>query len=174
MLGDISPQAISQLNFLLDMANTAAKEKDPAFDVKKSFIGNLGDDLISYEKAPRGTTPADLRSPPAIFLLGSSNSSNSLQLSKAFLGFFNQQGRRADRREFLGHKIFLCRCLQLPFPGAGRGEARAPRKLHYSASGGLPSPCQPMPRWSRNICGARKTRVRPCVRPRSDWKLRKR
>jgi len=53
------------------MANTAAKEKDPAFGREESFIGNLGDDLISYEKAPRGTTPADLRSPPAIFLLGS-------------------------------------------------------------------------------------------------------
>ena len=136
MLGDISPQAISQLNFLLDMANTAAKEKDPAFDVKKSFIGNLGDDLISYEKAPRGTTPADLRSPPSIFLLGSPNSEQLAAALKSILGFFNQQGAAPTEREFLGHKIFSLPMSQLPFPGAAAAKPGAPRKLHYTASGG--------------------------------------
>ena len=135
MLGDISPQAVSQLNFLLDMANTAAKEKDPAFDVKKSFIGNLGDDLITYQKAPQGATATDLRSPPSLFLLGSPNPEQLAAALKSILGFLNQQAGAPTEREFLGHKIFTLPVPQLPLPMAA-GKPGPPRKLNYTASGG--------------------------------------
>src|SRR5204863_9709682 len=36
MLSNISPQWLGGLNFILDAATIAAKQKDPAFDVKKS------------------------------------------------------------------------------------------------------------------------------------------
>jgi len=55
MLAEISPQSVNTLNFILDTANTAAKDKDPSFDIKKNLIGNLGDDIITYEKTPRGS-----------------------------------------------------------------------------------------------------------------------
>src|SRR5208282_5533479 len=53
-LAGISPQALSQLNSVIDVANMMAQQKDPAFDVRKDLIANLGDDLISYQKAPVG------------------------------------------------------------------------------------------------------------------------
>src|SRR5205807_9286573 len=71
MLTEISPQSINGVNFILDTANTAAKDKDPSFDIRKNLIGNLGDDMISYEKAARGNSPEQLQSPPSLFLLGS-------------------------------------------------------------------------------------------------------
>src|SRR5258708_11271124 len=41
-------------------STATAKDKDPSFDVRKNLIGNLGDDMISYEKPARSATRADL------------------------------------------------------------------------------------------------------------------
>jgi len=40
-----------------------ARTKDSNFDLKRELIGNLGDDIISYQRKPRGNTFADLNSP---------------------------------------------------------------------------------------------------------------
>src|SRR5207249_1977111 len=44
IMNDVSPQLMNSLNFILDTATATAKDKDPSFDVRKNFIGNLGDD----------------------------------------------------------------------------------------------------------------------------------
>jgi len=49
--------------------NEAVKQADPAYDLRKDLIGNLGDDWISYQKAPRGNSAAELNSPPSLPLL---------------------------------------------------------------------------------------------------------
>src|SRR6185436_10624742 len=68
---DLSPQSGNTINMLLDMANASAKEKDPDFDIRKNLIGNLGDDIITWKKAPKSASIEDLASQPSIFLLGS-------------------------------------------------------------------------------------------------------
>ena len=124
--GDISPQALNSLNFLLDTANTNAMEQNPGFDVRKNLIGNLGDDMISYEKAPRGDTLAELSSPPSLFLLGSPHPEQLAAALKSILVFLGQQAGTPSERDFLGRKIY-----SVPFPPMMGGKT-----LNYTASGG--------------------------------------
>jgi hypothetical protein len=137
VISDISPQWLSGINFLIDTANTAAKEKDPGFDIKKNLIANLGDDLISYEKTPVGASLNDLKSPPSIFLIGSPNAESLAAAFKSVLVYATQQpGAPPGQREFLGRKIYSVSLKGLMMPlGAGSGTA-APRNLNYAASGG--------------------------------------
>src|SRR6266404_2771478 len=137
MLGDISPQWVSSLNFIIDTANAAAKDKDPSFDLRKSLIGNLGDDIISYEKAARGTKAEQLKSPPSLFLIGSPNPEQLAASLKGILMFMNQQGGPPSEREFLGRKIFSVPVPSLPMGLSGDSpKPSAPRTLSYAASSG--------------------------------------
>ena len=133
MLTDISPQMIGGVNFLIDSANNMAKDKDPGFDIRKTLLGNLGDDVISYEKASRGKTVAEWASPPSIYLLGSPNPEQFAGALKSILVFISQQtGTPPEEREFLGRKIYSIRLGAMGLPGAS---GPSPSTLHYAASG---------------------------------------
>jgi len=136
MLGEISLQWVAGLNQLLDAANTIGREKDPGFDVKRNLIGNLGDDLISYEKAPRGASAAALLSPASLFLIGSPKPEQLAAALKNILTFLNQQGGAPIEREFLGRKIFSLPAPALPMPIPTGSKPAAPRTLNCAASGG--------------------------------------
>jgi hypothetical protein len=138
VLGDISPQASTGIKFAIDTANDAARQKDPDFDMDKNFFGNLGDDIISYEKAPHGSTPADINAAPSLFLLGSPNADQVVSAFKYLLVLMSPQSASPKEREFLGRKIY-----SVPLPGASMGGGNfsedAPpslRSLSYAASGG--------------------------------------
>lgn len=134
MLTDISPQMIGGVNFLIESANNMAKEKDPGFDIRKTLIGNLGDDVISYEKASRGKTIAEWASPPSIYLVGSPNPEEFAGALKSILVFVSQQtGTPPEEREFLGRKIYSIRLGAMGLPGAS---GASPSTLHYAAGGG--------------------------------------
>jgi len=136
-IADISPQWVNGINFLLETANTAAKDKDAGFDIKKNIFGNIGDDIISYEKAPSGQSPAQLKSPPGIFLLASPNAEVFAASLKGILSFAGQQaGAAAEDREFLGRKIYSVslKSVMSPLGGAAAGAGAA--NLSYTASGG--------------------------------------
>jgi hypothetical protein len=135
VLADVFPSAKGAISFAIDTANAAAKEKDPDFDLNKNLFGNLGDDMISYEKAPRGTSLPELNSPPSLFLLGSPNPDKIVASFKYVLLLLNPQGGAPKEREFLGRKIYTT-----PLPGAAasfgaKGSGSAPT-LSYAASGG--------------------------------------
>ena len=137
IVGDISPQWKTALNFMLDTANSAAKQKDPDFDLNKNFFGNLGDDMIAYEKAPRGNTPAELSAPPSLFLLGSPNPDQIVASLKYLLVLISPQSSAPTEREFLGRKIY-----SVPLPGSAApggnvaGAHASPHSLNYAASSG--------------------------------------
>jgi hypothetical protein len=137
MINDISPQWMNGINFLIETANTAAQQKDPGFDFKKNLIGNLGDDMITYEKAPRGMSVAELRSPPSLFLLGSPNADSLAAALKSVLASATQSpGSPPEEREFLGRKIYSASPKAMMGPlGAGSGSA-VPQTVSYAASGG--------------------------------------
>ena len=135
MLDYLSPQALSAVNLILDTANARAKQSDPGFDLKKTLLGNLGDDIISYARAPRRNTPAELQSPPSLFLLGSPNPEQlAVALKRLFVIF--PQGDAPAEREFLGRKIFSVPLPPMPFPMAGTARPTLPRMLSCAASGG--------------------------------------
>jgi hypothetical protein len=135
MLTDASSQSVGTLNWILDTAGARAKEKDPAFDLKKMLVGNLGDDVISYEKSPSGDNPAQLRSLPYLLLLGSPNPEQLVAALKALFLIF-PQGDTLAEREFLGRKI-----CSVPLPPfnlllSAAAKPSPARTLHFAASGG--------------------------------------
>lgn len=105
------------------LLGAAGKDKDPNFDLKKSLIESLGDDYISYEKAPKDSVVSDLR------LIGARN-------PEQLLNGINILRRLAPEpigttpmkeREFLGKKILTMTMSPVPGPGS---------QLHFVASGG--------------------------------------
>ena len=103
MLQQVSPQ----LGGFLQMSLAAlGKDKDPSFDFRKSFIANLGDDVISYEKAPKGTTLAQLSSPPSVTLLGTGNPEQLAAGLRAAAGLLPTGAEEPKVREFNGKKVY--------------------------------------------------------------------
>lgn len=132
ILNDLSPQIMNGVNFALETANTAAKQKDPDFDLQKNLFGNLGDDLITYAKAPRGGTLAEMNSAPDLFLIGSPRPAQLADALKSILVLASPQGTPPAEREFLGRKIYSMPLPTLAMTGAGRTGGLA---LSYAASG---------------------------------------
>ena len=134
MFNDISPQIFGAFNFLLESAAAAAKEKDASFDLKKSLIESLGDDLISYEKGPRAGSGADMNLASSLFLIGSPRAEQLANaLKQLFVLFPQPPGDTPAEREFLGRKIHSTPLPAIPTAGGARPSQRS---LHYSASGG--------------------------------------
>jgi hypothetical protein len=136
MMGDISPQWIGAVNFLLNTATEAGKAKDPGFDIRKNLIGNLGDDVISFEKAPRGSSPTELSSAPSILLLGSPNAEQLTAALKSILVFMSPQADAPPEREFLGRKIYSIPLPSIPLPTGESSPSGGSRTLHYAATTG--------------------------------------
>jgi len=111
------------LGFLVAQVEAATKEKDPTFDFKKNLIGNLGDDILSYQKAPQGTSLEDLSSAPSVTLLASPNPEQLLQGLKSVVPCWRavRAARNFKEREFLGRKIH-----SFPLPALPMGEEAKP------------------------------------------------
>lgn len=129
MVSDITPEGLNTWNFLLNNANEAARQDDPDFDIRKNIFGNLGDDLVTYEKAPKSKTLVDYANAPSIMLVGSPNPEKLAASLKALFVLMPLQSATPTTRELLGRKIH-----SLKLSGAGAGGAE--KSLHYSASGG--------------------------------------
>lgn len=128
MLNEISPEMKTSMDYIIDTANEAAKQKDPDFDLRLNLFGNLGDDLIAYEKTSKGTTLAELNSSPSIFLIGSPRPEQLASSLKAVF-LLTSPGNQPKEREFLGRKIY-----SLPMP-AMPGATKSSPTLSYAASG---------------------------------------
>jgi hypothetical protein len=134
LLNDLSPQGLSSLNLILNTADARARQEDPGFRLKETLLANLGDDLISYDRAPRGTTAAQLQYSPSLVLIGSPQPDLLAVVFKRLFVIF-PQGDNMTEREFLGRKIYSVPAPSLPlFPGAS-SRATPARTLHWAASG---------------------------------------
>ncbi len=128
MVAEISPE----INGIFQMyLGAAGKDKDPNFDLKKSLIANLGNDLIGYQKNPRGYTLAALNSPPSLFLVGSPKPDQLAQAIKTVAGMVIP-ATSIKERNFSGRKIFSFVLPSMPGPDAGAGE----KSLQFSDSNG--------------------------------------
>lgn len=126
MVGEFSP---STWNYILDNANEAMRIDDPEYDIRKNIFANLGDDLITYEKMPKGKTLLELSSAPTLFLIGSPNPEKLAVSLKGLFVITSSQGGSPKTREFLGRKIYS---FKLPGSMGGDGES----SLSYAASSG--------------------------------------
>ena len=127
MAEDVWPGALSGINSAISIANATAQQKDPNFDVRKNLIGNLGDDWISFQKAPAGKTPADLNSAPSLFLFAALNPDQAVLAIKNVASLTASQENAPAPRDFLGRKIYTI---------ALRSRPSVPRSLYCAASGG--------------------------------------
>lgn len=134
-VGDVLPAAVGGMDFVLNSVEAEAKEKDPSFSLNKNLFGNLGGDIISYDKAPRGMTAADMASPPSICLIGSPNPDQFADAMKRVMALYAPMAGAAKDREFLGHKIYT---ISLPNPPAAKTSSapRVERQLSYTTGGG--------------------------------------
>lgn len=124
-LQTLSPQLGGFLQMTL---GSLGKEKDPGFDFKKSFVANLGDDFVSYERAATGKTLPELANPPGLMLLGSGNPEQLAGGLRAAAAILPTGGEDLKEREFNGKKIFGAR---YPTPEDPR------RVVEVAASGGF-------------------------------------
>jgi hypothetical protein len=129
MVTDISPEGVSTWNFILNNANEAARLDDPNYDIRRDVFGNLGDDLISYEKRPTGSSLADLDAAPALYLLSSPQPDKLAGALKGLFAILSPEGANPKSREFLGRRIFSFSLPGLMAGGTGQ-------KLNYVAAGG--------------------------------------
>jgi hypothetical protein len=103
----ISPQAQAGLNSAIDMANMYGQQKNPAFDIRTSLFGNLGDDIITYQKPVSGDSLVELANPPTLYLVAVSNPEEVISAIKTIGSLAApQDAAAAEPREFLGHKIY--------------------------------------------------------------------
>jgi hypothetical protein len=133
IISGISPQGLAYMNSIIDMVNTLAQAKDPGFDLRTSLFGNLGDDIVTYGKAPAGTTLADFADPPAIFLVGVANPDQVVNSIKNLASLAAPQDAATAPRDFLGHKIYTIALRSQQVPG---GAVPQPAALYLSAAGG--------------------------------------
>ena len=108
----------------------AGKDRDPNFDLRKQLIGNLGNDLVHYEKVPRSSRLEDINSPPSINLIGSPKPELLVQALRTGSALLSAEP--AVEREFLGRKIYSLKLI--PMTGFERGKPQA-LALHFAASG---------------------------------------
>ena len=130
MVKEISPQLNTVVQMTLD---AAGKDKDPNFDVRKNLIGNLGNDIITFEKPPRGANLAAIESAPALTLIGSPKAESLAVAIKGIASLLPGDSAEPKEREFLGRKIYS---LKLPATPSPDGLKMVEKTLSFAASGG--------------------------------------
>ena len=131
MLHDISPQALNSWNFVLESGEAVVKQTNPDYNLRKNCFASLADDVIRYEKAPRGNSPAELASPPMLLAIGAPNATQLCNALPGVLAIRSGDALNPKTREFLGRKIYT-----IGLPTAFRPGVEEPvHNLHYAASG---------------------------------------
>ena len=132
MVADVFPGGLDSWNYILKTGSEAMQSEEPDYDIRKNIFGNLGDDLIYYEKVPRGKTAVEVASAPSLFLLGSPNAEKLAASLKGLLVILSPSGANPKTRDFLGRKIYS---FKPPVMSASAGGG-ASKSLSYVASGG--------------------------------------
>ena len=131
MISEMSPAAAGTFKLIID---SAGKDKDPDFSLRKSVLENLGDDVISYQKAAKNPSLQQLNSQPSLTLIASPRPEQFAAGLKALASTILPQQSRLKEREFLGRKVYS---LNLPQGGPpGGGAPKSDRTLSFAASGG--------------------------------------
>jgi hypothetical protein len=132
IVNNISPQGLAGLDFMLASAESKAKEKDPDFDLKKNLFGNLGDDIITYQKPAKGDSLVTL-SQPTLYLIGSPHPEQLGGAFNALMALVSPDATPTSR-DFLGRKIYS---VQMPNPAMAMSTNPVTTpSLSYASSGG--------------------------------------
>jgi hypothetical protein len=92
--------------FVTMMIDQAGKMKNPDFNFRRQFIGNLGDDIISIQKTAKELTLDAIGTPPTLYLIGSGNPDALLDAMMTAQSSMGIPGMISKEEEFLGKRIF--------------------------------------------------------------------
>jgi hypothetical protein len=95
------PQAAGVLSMLFETASPAEGS-----DLKADLLASLGQDLVTFELAPRTNTIAALTAPPSIYFLGSTNPVRLLETLKAMTVFLPPPLTLAYHTNPAGRRIY--------------------------------------------------------------------
>ena len=126
-LTDAVPSFGGALKLILESAGT---DKDSAFNARRDFLGNLGDDIITYQKPARSTSVTDLADPPAVYLIGSPNPEKLARAIALTVSSVGQQTSAMTEREFSGRKIYTLAA------APGGADAKGLATMNISFGGG--------------------------------------
>ena len=118
----------SMAGLLQLMLSSAGKDKDPDFDLKKNLIGNISDDFIQYEKAPKTAKLDEMQSAPSLTLIGSPYPAALLDALRMITSMLPPPLSTAPlkEREFLGKKIYTLSLAATPPPSDEDAEDAPP------------------------------------------------
>jgi len=133
IIAAIAPGGLASVNSVIDLANSSAQQKNPGFDLRNDLFGNLGDDLVSYQKSPVGDSLTAFASPPTLTLLAVANPDQVIQAIKTVVSMMASQETAQPPRDFLGHKIYS---IALRPQRNADGTAIPSTQLLVSSSGG--------------------------------------
>jgi hypothetical protein len=133
MVAAISPQGMTGVDSAINLANSFAQQKDPGFDLRTALFGNLGDDLISYQKPASGDSLTALANPPTLYLVGVANPDQVIAAFKTLAAMGVAQDAKTEPREFLGRKIHTLALRNGTDPATGTVRTSP---LYLCASGG--------------------------------------
>jgi hypothetical protein len=133
MVTSLSPAGGQSLDAIIKMANMMGQQKNPGFDIRNDLIGNLNDDVITYQKPVAGDSLSEISSAPAVFLIAVSNPDTAINAIKTLVSMGNPQGSSTEPREFLGRKIHSIVLKPAPTAPGGIPEQRT---LYASSGGG--------------------------------------
>jgi hypothetical protein len=95
-LNDINPGLLGALAFF----ESALKQQNPDFTLRKGLIDLLGDDIITYEFKPTGQNLESLANAPGLVLIGSPAPDKLIETIKGLYNNFSQmRGPRGGRRD---------------------------------------------------------------------------
>lgn len=131
MISEISPQMGGMLRMSLEMIG---KDTDATFDFRSQFVENLGDDVMSWRKLPRGNTIEAMYTQPEVFLLSSPNPDQLASTMHTLLSMIPPDLAPMEEREFLGRKVWSM-AIPLGLPMEGQ-EAPPTQTIAFSSSNG--------------------------------------
>jgi hypothetical protein len=133
MVTSVSPNGQASLNAIINIANSLGQQKNPGFDIRNDLFGNLGDDIISYQKPISGDSLADLANPPTLFLIAVANPDATINAITTIAAISNPQDNDKAPRDFLGRKIHS---IVLKPAAVTAGGPLQSRSLYAANSGG--------------------------------------
>lgn len=99
---NLSPE---MFGFFQMMTSMVGKEEDPGFDLKRSLFDNLGDDIISFNRAPVISTDGGEITAPTLVLIGSRNPDELMGAIFTLAGSLPLGLDTKNTREFNGKQI---------------------------------------------------------------------
>lgn len=114
---EISPQLGGVVRMTVD---SIGKDKDSMFDFRKQFVANLGDDVMTWQVAPKPGAVAVGPNPPEVALISSPKPDELASAMKLLMGMIPPDVAKLEESELAGTKVWSIK-IPMGLPNSGQG-----------------------------------------------------